>query len=79
MSAQNTLTLEAHTPTEASFLARDLLQFGVYVEVHQVKQITNQSLVKDAFDGLPASMEDWVRTDGLKRPANPSTCWIGST
>lgn len=59
IAAQKTLTLEAHTPTEASFLAGDLLQFGVYVEVYQVKQITGQALVKDALKDMPESMAGW--------------------
>jgi hypothetical protein len=70
IAGQSTLTLEAHTPTEANFLAGDLLQFGVYVEVQQISQITEKALVTDAINDMPASMQHWyvLMDEKTKKP-----------
>jgi hypothetical protein len=59
LSSQKTLVLESPTPAEANFLARDLLQFGVFVEVEQIGPITPEAMRYDAVKSLPKSLVGW--------------------
>ncbi|MEM6269264.1 MAG: hypothetical protein AAF998_07480 [Bacteroidota bacterium] len=59
LASQTKLVLDAPTPSEANFLARDLLQFGVFVEVEQIGPVTEEAMRYDAIKSLPKSMTGW--------------------